>query len=137
MQLVLDDLEGALRVGRRRFVVGRQREDVAHAQVHSPLAGADVADALEQLVEVVGHARPRRALQPFVIEHEALDQVLLETSGGPLAELRAARAADAVADGEDDGQAVMVDRSSHLARPSNRTIRNFRIVASWTTSASP
>lgn len=114
MRFVLDDLEGALRVVAGRLVVGGQREDVAHPQVHPPFAGADVADALEQLVEVVGHAWPGRVLQPFVVQHEALDQVLLETGGRPLTELRAARAADAIADGEDDRQAVVLKLAADL-----------------------
>ena len=55
VQLVLDDLKEAGRLRRRRLVVGRHREDLPHPQVHPALAGADVADALQQLVEVVRH----------------------------------------------------------------------------------
>ena len=50
--------------------------DVEHLLVEAPLGGADVADALEQLVEVVGLAWTGRVLEPLVVHGEALDQVL-------------------------------------------------------------
>jgi hypothetical protein len=46
---------------------------------------------------------------PLVIHREALDQVLGQTRVGPLAELRAATAANAEANGEDRVQRAMLD----------------------------
>lgn len=115
VQLVLHDLEQFGRLAFVRTVVGRQRENVAHARVHPPLARADVADAREQLVEVVGDARAGRVLQAHVVERETLDQKIGQARGCPLAELRAARTADAVADREDDGEAVVLDLPRDLA----------------------
>jgi hypothetical protein len=92
VELVLDHLEETRGLGQRRHVVRRHREDLAHAQVHPPLAGADVADAVEQFVEVVarGFVADGRVLQPLVVHHETLDEVLAQVRGGPLAKLRAA-----------------------------------------------
>ena len=54
-------------------------------------------------------------LQPLVVQHEALDEELLQPSGGPLPELRPAGPSHAVADGENGGQAVVLDRARHIA----------------------
>ena len=75
-------------------------------------------------------ALARRILEPLVVHREALHQVLDEARGGPLAELRAAVAAHAVADGEDGVEVVVLDLAETWRVPSVRTIRNFRIVAS-------
>lgn len=77
--------------------------------VEAPLGRPDVADPLEQLVEVVGVARTWRVLQPLVVHREALDEELRQARVGPLAELRAAGAADAEADGEDGVEVVVLD----------------------------
>lgn len=84
-------------------VVAGEGEEVAHFLVEALLRRADVADAGQQLVEVVP---PAGLLQALVVHGEALDQVLLQVGGGPLAELGAARRAHPVAHGEDHGQAV-------------------------------
>ena len=56
-----------------------------------------------------------RILQPLVVHGEALHQVLGQARRGPLAELGAAVAADAVADGEDGFEVVVVDVAGDLA----------------------
>lgn len=58
----------------------------------------------------------RRVLHPLVVEHEPLDQELFQADGGPLAELRATEAADAVADGQDGREAVVLERACRRAR---------------------
>ncbi len=71
-----------------------------------------VSDALEQFVEVVddtGHA-----LEPLVVEREPFDKILAQSGGRPLAELGPPRTADAVADGEDHLQIVVVDQPLDL-----------------------
>lgn len=80
-----------------------------HPEIHPAFAGADVADVLKQVVEVVRHARPGRILQPLIVEHEAFDKVFLEPHGGPLPELNSPLGAHAVTDGEDHLQAVVVN----------------------------
>ena len=92
------------------------------------VAGADVADAFEEFVEVIGDAGAGRVLEALVVHGEAFDEVFAETCGGPLAELRAARCSYAVADGEDGGEAVVLNLAGDLACAFGRTIRNFRMV---------
>jgi hypothetical protein len=121
MQFVLHRLEKDLRIRVIRLVIRRQCQDFAHAQVHPALAGADVADAFEEFVEVVGDSRPGLVLQALVIEDETLDEVLLELGRGPLAELDATRRTDPVADSQDGVQVVMSKGALYLpgAFPAN------------------
>ena len=100
-------------------VVGGQGEDLADALIHALLAGPDLADAGQQFVEVVG--QPVAALQPLVVQREALDDVLAEALRRPLAELRATEAVDPVAD-RDDGSRGCRTKSladSRLPVPAN------------------
>lgn len=107
-----------LRVGR---VVDAGCVDVQHLLVETPFRGADVADALEELVEVVGLTFARRVRETLVVHGEALHQVLGQACGRPLAKLRAAVTADAVADGEDGFQAVVAKaaRNRPITLPAN------------------
>ena len=86
-------------------IVGTEREKVAHLLVKALLGGADLADAGQQLVEVVPAAG---VLEPLVVHDEALDQILGQVGGGPLAELGAARRAHPVAHRQDHVQVVML-----------------------------
>ena len=52
--------------------------------------------------------------QAALIEGVALDQVVLESTGGPLAELYTALGFDSVAYGDDDIEVIVVDVSPHL-----------------------
>ena len=61
---------------------------------NSLFRGADIADARQQFLEI---AVIRPALQALVVQREALDQILVQALRGPLAELRATRAAHAIA----------------------------------------
>lgn len=86
-----------------------------HPEIHPAFAGADVADALKQVVEVVRHARPGRILQPLIVEHEAFDEVFLEPHGGPLAELGAAQGTHPVANGQDHFQTIVFNRACNAS----------------------
>src|SRR5262249_15070848 len=93
--------------------------------VEATLGRADVTNPLEQLLEVVGLSWTGRVLQPLVVHREALDQVLGQPRVGPLAELRAAMAADAETDDEDGGERVVLHGTPDLPRPlrSNHQVR--------------
>lgn len=73
-----------------------------------PFADADVADTLQQFIEVGGYARPRWVLEPLVVEHEALHDVFPQPLCGPNAELRASLRLHPVADGENGIQVVVL-----------------------------
>jgi len=60
--------------------------DIRDLEVEAPLAGANLADALEELVEVV-LAKPLVQLEALVVEGEALDDELFEGLRGPDPEL--------------------------------------------------
>ena len=122
MHLVLNHCKELLRGFDARIVVHARGVDVEDLSPEDALRRTDVADAGEQFVEVVAAAG---LLEAFVVHGEAFDQVLLQLGGGALAELRAARRADTVADGEDHLQAVEFDFSRHgpaadRVRPSQR-----------------
>ena len=114
VQLVLHDLEYGLSLCIFRRVVRRQSKDVAHPQIHPLLAGANVANPLQQFVKIIRHTWARRVFKPLVVHGEALEQILAQTFGGPLTELRTAPAAHAEADGKDGGEAVMLDLTGNL-----------------------
>ena len=114
VQLVLHGLEEGLGdLGLRVVVDAALLVDVGDLQVEAALAGPDLADALEQLVEVV-LAEPPVELQPLVVEHEPLDDELLEGLGGPDAELGGPGAVDPIADGDDGVEVVVVDLAAHV-----------------------
>ena len=69
--------------------------------VDAALRGADIADAGEEVVKVVGLAGAGRVFEALVVDGKAFDEVFCETGGAPVVELGAAVGADAVADGED------------------------------------
>jgi len=75
-------------------------------------AGPNVPYACQHLIEVVWAAI--RVLQPFIIHHEALDQVLLQDRAGPAAELHATGRTHAVAHGQDSVQVVEREGALHL-----------------------
>jgi len=67
-------------------------------------------------------------LEPFVVEDEALDDELAERLRGPDPELRGLGAVDAVADGDDRVQLVVVDLPPHLPVPLALNSSNFSTV---------
>src|SRR5690606_40498836 len=94
-QLVLDKAEELGGFRQRGRIVRCHRKYLAHSQVHPAFAGPDVADTFEQFVETVGNGGTGdgRILQAFVVQREALDQVLSQALCSPAAELGAARRA--------------------------------------------
>ena len=114
VELVLDSLEEDLGLGIGGVVIGCEGEDVPHLQIDPFLAGADVADALQQFIEVIGDTERGRVLEPLVVHGEALAEVFLQPGHGPLPELGAALAADAEADGEDGIEVVVVHQPFDL-----------------------
>ena len=82
--------------------------------VEQPLGRADVADAGEQFVEIVAAERSS-FFESLVVHREPLDQEFGETRRGPLTERGAAGRADAVADGEDRVEGVVLDVAGNVA----------------------
>ena len=109
VHLVLDRGVEVLGHGRVLVVVeAALLEYVGDLEPHAPLARADVADAGEQLVEVVLAEGPA-VLEHVVVEDETLGDVLLEGRRGPLAETGRAQRVHAVSDGNDGIERVEVD----------------------------
>ena len=125
VHLVLHGLEEELRGLGARVVVDAGGVDVEHLPPEDLLRRADVADAGEQLVEVVAAAGP---LEPLVVQGEALDEVLAQPLRRPDAELRAAVGLHAVADGDDDVEVVVLDLGSVF--PSAAVVANSATTAS-------
>jgi len=117
VHLVLHGREELLRVLAAGLVVDAGRVDVEHLQVEAPLAGADRADALEQLVEVVDLTTAGRVHQPLVVHGEPLHQVFAQARRGPLPELSATVAAYAIPHGQDRLEPVVPNRARDLATP--------------------
>ncbi len=100
-----------LRVGR---IIHTGGVDIEHLLVEAALRGADVADALQQFVEVIFLPLAWRVFEPLVIHGEPLHQILAQPGRGPLAELRASVTADAEADCENGGQIVVQNGPGNL-----------------------
>ena len=101
--------------GRVLVVVGADfLEHLADLHVEAFLAGADVADTLEQFVEVV-LAERSPVLEHVVVQGEPLDDVFPEHAGGPDAELGGLLAVDTVADRYDRIEIVEGDGASDVA----------------------
>ena len=109
MQLVLHGLEKTRGVFETRLVIRRQSENLAHTQINALFASADVADAFQQFIKIIrrGNGADGRIFQAFVVNSKAFLQVFAEGARRPLAELRAACGADAVANGDNHRQGVV------------------------------
>jgi hypothetical protein len=105
VHLVLHGLEEELRAVGVLVVVDAGGIDVEDFPPENALGRADVADAVDQLIEVVAAAR---LLEAFVVHREALDDVFAEPLRGPDAELRAAERLDPVAHRDDHVEVVVV-----------------------------
>ncbi len=111
MHLVLHRSEKALAGLGRGILVDAGGVDLQHLAPEHLLRGADVANLAEQVFKV---AVIRATLEAFVIDGEAFDQILGKPGGGPLPELRTARGANAVADGQDGVQTVVSKLPANL-----------------------
>ena len=112
--LVLDRLEESLGDFGVGIVVYAGGVDVGDFLVEEAFAGADIPDAGQEFVEVIG-AEGAAGLDALVVEGEAFDQQFAQACGGPLAEERSAWGTDAVADGEDDVKAVVPQGPADVA----------------------
>ncbi len=112
MELVLHGLKERDALRLRRVVINAGGVNVGDLLVEAPLGGADVLNPAEQFLEVVEGLV--RILQAFVVEDKAFDDELAEFLGGPDAEAGGDGALDAVADGDDGVEVVMLHRSGHL-----------------------
>jgi hypothetical protein len=75
--------------------------------VSGRLRRADIANALQKIVEVVSLTRPWRVLQALVVHDEALLDELFEQLDRPPSELRSSVTAHPEAHREDGGQRVV------------------------------
>ena len=82
--------------------------------VEAFLRGPNIANALQKLIEIV-LAEGSLSFEPLVIQHKALDDVLLEPFCGPAAELNAPVAAHPVADCQYHIQVVEVHQPLYQA----------------------
>ena len=88
MQLVLNDAEKLQRFLGLGIVIRRQLVDIPDFLIKALFAGPDVPDPLQHLVKIIGTDIDTR-LQAFIVHGKALDQILVQTLGGPAAELSA------------------------------------------------
>ena len=97
----------------RRIVVDTGSVDVSDFLVKAPLGGADVLNPPQQLVEII--ERLVGIFQAFVVEDETLDDEFTQFLRGPDAKARGQGAFNAVADGDDGVEVVMLHRAGHLS----------------------
>lgn len=81
--------------------------------IEHALAGANVADAGEQFLEIVVTQRAS-GFDPLVIEREAFDQKFAQSGRSPLAKRCSPCRPDAVPDGENGVEVVVVDEPGNL-----------------------
>ena len=115
MQFVLHRGKECLRDVGVGTVIHRGRVNVCNLLVEIPLAGPDFPDALQQFVEVILAEDLLALFQPFVIQHEALDDELPQRLRRPDAEPRGLVAVDPVAHRDDGIQVVVLQRATYLA----------------------
>ncbi len=109
MKLVLHrGKEGFRGLGLRVVVDAGLFVEVGDLEVEASLARSNLADALDELVEVV-FAEPLIELEPLVIEDEAFGDELVEGSGRLDAELGRLLGIDPVAHRDDRVEGVMLD----------------------------
>gem|GEM_PF-6165587 len=116
MELVLNNLEKLCGLFKRGLIVGGQCKDLPNSQIHPAFAGANVADAFEHLIEIVRYSgrSNRRIFQPLIVYHKTFDQIFLKRLGCPLTELCTPCGADAITNGENNGQTVVKSISTYF-----------------------
>ena len=108
MQLVLDRLEEGLGdVGILVVVDAALLIDIGDFEVETPLAGADGANPLKELIEIV-LAETLALLKPFIVKDKSLDEILAQNLGSPDAELSCLPAIHPIAYGDDGVQIVEI-----------------------------
>ena len=112
VELVLDGLKERNALRLRGVVINAGGVNVGDLLVEAPLGRADVLNPAEQFLEVVEGLV--RVLQALVIEDKAFDDEFAEFLGGPDAEAGGDGALDAVADGDDGVEVVVLHCPGHL-----------------------
>ena len=108
MELVLyKGVKGAGGVAVFVVVAAALLKDIGNLLIGAALAGADLPNALEQLVEVI-FSEGTAVFQHFVVEHKALLDVLPQRLGRPLAEPGGLLGVHPVAHGDDGVQIVVL-----------------------------
>ena len=95
------------------IVVAALLKDVRDLLIGPALAGPDLPDTLQQLVEIVP-AEGAAVLHQLVVEDEALLDVLFQRFGSPLAEAGGLFGVDPVAHCNDGVQVVVVQGAADL-----------------------
>ena len=106
MNLVLDFLEklnGDFRLG---IIVNTGRVDFKHLTVKHLFGSADIADTLQQLLEVSAAAQ---IFQALIIQSKAFSHILLQNPRCPNTKLHAALRLHTVADRNDDIKIIIID----------------------------
>ena len=112
VHFVLHRLEEQERTVGLWIVVAVGRVDVESLPPEHLLAAADVADAGRQFLEVV----PALGLpEPGIVHREPPDKVFAQPLGRPNAKLRAAMRSDAVANGQNGVEVVVIDSAGNVA----------------------
>ena len=106
MQLVLHEgVEGLCRLAVFVVIIAALLEDIGYFLIGAALAGANLADALQQLAEVI-LAERAAIFHQVIVEDKALLDVLFQRLRRPLAEARGLLGVHTIAD-RDDGVEVI------------------------------
>ena len=105
VDFVLDFLEKLNRDFRSWVIVNAGGVDFKHLTVKHLFGSADVADTLQQLLEV---ATAAQIFQALIVQREAFSHILLQNSRCPDAELHAALRFHTVANGNDDIEIIVI-----------------------------
>ena len=106
----------------RAWIITAEGEELADFLVETLFRGQDVADAGQEFIEIV---QATGVLEALVVHDEAFDEVFLEMTAGPLAELDAPGRADAVADGQNEVEVVELDCALDLTFPLGLNCQGF------------
>ena len=114
VELVLDEgVEGPGGLAVFIIVIATLLEHIGDLLIGPALAGPDLPDALQQLVEVVP-AEGAAVFQHLIVEDEALLDVFLQRFGGPLAEPGGLLGVHPIAHGDDGVQVVVLQGAADL-----------------------
>jgi len=86
-------------------VIAALLKHIGNLLIGTTLAGANLADALQQLVEIV-LAKRFSIFEHIIVQHKTLGNVLLQSLGRPYTESRGLTGVDAIADGDDSIEVV-------------------------------
>ena len=115
MKLVLDGREETAGNVRMNVIVGSRCEQIRHLLVGLPFTCTDLSDFFKKLVEV-RLIEKFAVLQTFRVQQVASDHEVTKHFRRPLAESSSTLAVDAVADGNDGVEVVVLDLAIDRAR---------------------